>query len=75
MILSAFEKTIFPYLVQIGGILFIYSIIASGYVVMRKHDMRELVEKLRSLIVGYALVKGGFVILAFINNLIDNMKM
>jgi len=74
MLLDAFEKTIFPYLVQIGGILFIYSIIASGYVVMRKHDMRELVEKLRALVVGYTLVKGGFVILAFINKLIENMK-
>ncbi len=74
MLLDAFQKTIFPYFVEIGGILLVYSIIASGYIVMRKHDIKELVEKLRSLILGYMLVKGAFVILEFINKLIDNMK-
>jgi hypothetical protein len=74
MLLDAFEKTIFPYLVQIGGILFIYSIICSSYIVMRKHDIKELVEKLRSLVIGYMIIKGAFVILAFINKLIESMK-
>ena len=74
MLLDAFQKTVFPYLIQIGGVLFVYSIIASGYVVMRKHDLRELIEKLKSLVLGYALVKGSFVILAFINKLIEGMK-
>jgi len=74
MLLDAFAKTIFPYMVEIGGILFTYSIIASGYTVMRKHDLRELIEKLKSLILGYMLVKGAFVILSFINKLIENMK-
>lgn len=74
MLLEAFRVTIFPYLVEIGAILFIYSIISSGYVVMRKHDLRDLVEKLRCLVIGYMLVRGAFVILSFINKVIDNMK-
>lgn len=74
MLLEAFKNTIFPYLVEIGSILFIYSIISSAYTVMRKNDIRELIEKLKSLILGYMLIKGAFVILSFINKIIENMK-
>jgi hypothetical protein len=74
MMVKAFQTSIFPYLVEIGVILFVYSIISLGYTMFRKPDFQNLVERLRGYIVAYMLVKGAFVIVNFINRMIDGIK-
>jgi hypothetical protein len=74
MLLNAFQSTIFPYLVQIGAILFGYCIITAAYGLFRQHNFQMFVDKLKAGIIAYMCVKGAFTIVNFINKLIEGIK-
>lgn len=74
MLLNAFQTTIFPYFVQIGSILFVYSMICLGYRTFRSPSMKELVDGLKGYTFAYCLVKGAFTIIHFIDKIIDGIK-
>lgn len=74
MLVKAFRDTIFPYLVQIGVILFVYNLACLSYSTFRHLNLKELLDKLKSYFLAYALVKGSWAIVAFIDKVIDGIK-
>jgi len=74
MLVEAFRTSIFPYLVEIGVVMFVYSLCGLGYTMFRRPDFQMLVDKLKGYIFAYMLVKGAFVIVNFIDKVIDKVK-
>lgn len=74
ILVDPFSQHILPILIEIGMIMFIYSVVTLGYSQIRRPDVQNLIEKLKGLIFGYLLVKGGYVFVMYINKIIDNIK-
>lgn len=74
MLVSAFKTSIFPYLVEIGVIMFVYSLCGLGYTMFRRPDFQMLIDKLKGYIFAYMLVKGAFVIVNCIDKIINSIK-
>lgn len=74
VLVEPFRQHILPILVEIGMIMFIYSIVALGYTQIRRPDIQHLIERLKGLIFGYLLVKGAYIFVMYINKIIDGIK-
>lgn len=74
VLVDPFRQHILPILIEIGMIMFIYSIVTLGYNQIRRPDIQQLIEKLKGLIFGYLLVKGSYVFVMYINQIIDGIK-
>jgi len=74
MLVEAFKTSIFPYLVEIGVVMFVYSLCGLGYTMFRRPDVQMLVDKLKGYIFAYMLVKGAFVIVNFIDKVISKIQ-
>jgi len=74
VLVEPFRQHILPILIEIGMIMFIYSIVALGYTQIRRPDIQHLIERLKGLIFGYLLVKGAYVFVLYINKIIDGIK-
>jgi uncharacterized membrane protein len=74
MLMKAFQANIFPYLIQIGGILFVFTICQHGYSLLRSSNWQQFIDKFKAALVAYAIVRGAFAILSFIDNVIGSMK-
>jgi len=70
MLVEAFKNNIFPYLIEIAVIMFVYSICGLSYGMFRRPDFQMLIEKLKGYIFAYMLIKGAFVIVNFIDKII-----
>ncbi len=73
MLVQAFKSSIFPYLVQIGVILFVFSIIQNAYMLIRTPNWQQFVDKSKAAIVAYVIVRGAFTIVSFIDKIIEGM--
>lgn len=73
MLVEAFKENIFPFLVQIGVILFVFSIIQNAYALIRTPNWQQFIDKSKAAIVAYAIVRGAFAIVAFIDKIIAGM--
>ena len=73
MLVEAFEKNIFPYMIQIGVIFFVFALCQFGYALFRRPDWQQFLDKFKASIFAYALVRGSFVIVNFIDKVIDGM--
>jgi hypothetical protein len=74
MLVNAFKANVFPYLVQIGVILLVYSLCQSGYSLYRDPNWQKFLDKLKASLVAYATVKGSWVIVSFFDKLIDGLR-
>lgn len=74
VLVDPFRQHILPILIEIGMIMFIYSTISLGYSQIRRPDIQHLIEKLKGLIFGYLLVKGAYIFVMYINQIIDGIK-
>jgi amino acid permease len=75
MLVNAFRTTIFPYIVQLGVILFVFSIVSAAYSMFRKPNWQDFIDKFKSAIIAYACVRGAFAIVAFIDKIINGIKL
>ena len=73
MLVNAFKTTIFPYLVQIGVILFVFSVIQNAYTLIRVPNWQQFIDKSKAAVVAYAIVRGAFSIVSFIDKIIEGM--
>ncbi|HEY8804749.1 MAG TPA: hypothetical protein VIM42_06510 [Clostridium sp.] len=74
MLVEPFRLHILPILVQIGMVMVIYNVTILGYSQIRRPDVQKMVETLRGLLFGFILVKGSYLAVMFISNLIDSIK-
>jgi hypothetical protein len=74
MLVDAFRTSIFPYLCQVGVILLVYSFCTLGYQTLRKPDMQMFIDKFKGYLFAYLLIRSAFVIVNFIDKVIDNIK-
>jgi|688.fasta_scaffold44566_8 hypothetical protein len=74
MLVDAFRATIFPYMIQLGVILFVFAIVSNGYALFRNPNFQQFIDKMKGAIVAYACIKGAFAIVSFIDKIIDNIK-
>lgn len=75
MLVDAFKSTIFPYIVQLGVILFVFSICSAAYSLFRKPNWQEFIDKLKAALIAYACVRGAFAIVSFIDKIINNIRL
>jgi uncharacterized membrane protein len=74
MLVKAFQDHIFPYMVEIAVILFVFSLCQNGYALFRSPNYQQFVDRLKASILAYVVVKSGFVIVKFVDAAIDNIK-
>ncbi|MDD4157544.1 MAG: hypothetical protein PHY08_13345 [Candidatus Cloacimonetes bacterium] len=74
MLVEAFKTSIFPYLCQIAVVMFVYSLCGLGYTMFRKPDFQMLIDKLKGYIFAYIIVKGAFVIVNFIDQVVGKLQ-
>jgi hypothetical protein len=70
----AFKQSIFPVMLEVGTILTITSIIKEMYKVMRVSNWQQAITRMKDIFIAYAIVKGAFTLLDFIDSLIANIK-
>ncbi|OPZ95105.1 MAG: hypothetical protein BWY74_00071 [Firmicutes bacterium ADurb.Bin419] len=75
MLVDSFKTYIFPYLAQIGLILFVFAVCQSAYSLYRNPDWQKFIDKLKASVIAYAVVKGAFTIAAFIDSIISGIKL
>lgn len=73
MLVEAFKINIFPYLVQVGVILFVFTIVQNAYTLIRIPNWQQFIDKTKAAITAYAIVKGAFAIVGFIDKIIEGM--
>lgn len=73
MLVEAFRIHIFPYLVQIGVILFVFSIIQNAYTLIRVPNWQQFLDKSKAAVTAYTIVRGAFAIVSFIDKIIDGV--
>ena len=74
MLVQAFKTAIFPYIIQIGVILFVYSIAANSYSMFRNPNWQQFIDKLKNGVIAYMCIRGAFAIVSFIDKIINNLK-
>lgn len=74
MLLAAFKDSIFPWLIQVGAILFIFSVCQHAYALYRNPNWQQFWDKFKAALFAYIIVRSSFIILAFIDNLCNNLK-
>lgn len=74
MLVDIFRVNIFPYLVQIGVILFVFGIFRMGYNLYRTGNWNTFLDQFKSKIIAYALITGAFTIVNFIDKVIKGFK-
>lgn len=75
MLVEAFKEAIFPYITQLAVILLVLSIARSGYSLFRKPDWQQFLDKFKAAIIAYAVVRGSFAIVSFIDKIINSMNL
>jgi len=73
-LVEAFKQSIFPVMLEIGTILTITSVIREMYKVMRISNWQQAITRMKDIFIAYAIVKGAFTLLDFIDSLIENIK-
>lgn len=73
-LVDAFKTVVFPVMVEIGSILAVVSLITVAYKVMRVSNWQQAIDKIKTIFLAYAMVKGAFTIISFVDRLIDNIK-
>lgn len=73
MLVEAFKTHIYPHLVEIAVIMFVFSICQYGYSLFKSPNWSQFIEKLKGAIIAYAVVRGAFVIVNFIDKVIKKM--
>lgn len=74
MLVQAFRDNIFPYIIQIGIILFVFSICQFAYALYRQPNWQQFFDKFKAAVFGYIVVRGAFVIVNFIDRIIEGMS-
>lgn len=73
MIVDAFRDSIYPYMVQLAVVFFVFALCQFAYALFRRPDWQQFLDKFKGAVFGYAVVRGAFAILLVIDNIIDNM--
>ena len=74
MLLEAFKNNIYPYMIQIGKILFIVEAVQLAYMLLREGNWRMFWDKSKAAVSAYIIISGSFAILNFIDKVTANMK-
>ena len=74
MLVDAFKSTLFPYIIQVAVILFVYNLSANAYSLFRTPNWQQFIDKFKAAVIAYAVVKGAFSIVGFIDKIINNIK-
>lgn len=75
MLVDAFKSSIFPYVTQLAVIMLVIGISRSGYSLFRKPDWQVFLDKFKAAIIAYAVVRGSFTIVDFIDKIINSMNL
>jgi hypothetical protein len=75
MLVDAFKTTIFPYVIQVGVILFVFSIASNAYSLFRTPNWQQFIDKMKAALLAYACIKGAFAIVSFIDKIISGIKL
>lgn len=75
MLVDAFKNSIFPYIVQLGVIMFVYSICSCGYSLFRQHNFQQFIDKLKASLLAYIIIRGAFTIVEFVDNIVENINL
>lgn len=73
LLVDAFKKSIFPYVVQIAVICFVFSVSQHAYGLFRNPNWHEFIEKFKSSVVAYAIVRGSFAIVDFLDKILGDL--
>jgi len=73
MLLEPFERSIYPFLVEIGGMMFVYSFCKLGYRHFRHPDWKVLIDGIYGTFIAYGIIKGAFVALKISNGIIESI--
>lgn len=74
MLVEAFRLKIFPYMIQIGKVLFVFAVCQFAYALYRQPNWQQFFDKFKAAVFGYGIVRGAFVIVTFIDKVINSMQ-
>jgi hypothetical protein len=74
MLVQAFKEHIFPYMVEIAVILFVFSLCQSGYILFRSPNYQQFIDRLKACVLAYLTVKGSFQIVSFCDKALEGIK-
>lgn len=73
-LVDAFKQSIFPVMLEVAAIFTITSIVKEMYKVLRVSNWQQAINRMKDIFIAYGVIRGAFSILAFIDRIIENVK-